>query len=106
MEHFVPSRLSCGIVSCQWSVVSCFHLLQLTTDNWQLTLLFRCRRRWQRPGKLPAIMDPKPIGRIAADGGFEGAVHVEHDFFRRARLAIVMSPNLRADFDAPFPRCG
>src|SRR6185503_20539319 len=51
--------------------------------------------------RLPTLVDPKPVSRIAADGGFESAVDVEHDRFCGARFAIVVSADFLAEIDAP-----
>src|ERR1035437_5984408 len=51
---------------------------------------------------FPAAMNPEPVGGIAAHGGFQGAVHVAHDFFGRTRLAIFVRGNFFAEFQPPF----
>src|SRR5262245_32231146 len=51
--------------------------------------------------RLPTVMDPKPVRRIAADGGFEGAVDVEHDRFRCTRLTPLVRGDFLAEIDVP-----
>src|SRR5579863_5167826 len=46
-------------------------------------------------------MDPKPVGRVAAQRHFERAVHVEHDSLSGTRSAAFVSGNFRTTFDAP-----
>src|ERR1043166_210523 len=37
--------------------------------------------------RLPAFVDPEPIGRVPADGGFEGPVHIGHDLLEIGRAS-------------------
>src|SRR5206468_2962157 len=50
---------------------------------------------------LPAVMHPEPIRGIPAHSGFEGAVHVGHDGFSRARSVVFARRNLFTGFDTP-----
>ena len=73
----------------------------------------RCRRTAPRAGPadgglrtagfewLPAVVHPEPVGRVAADGGFEGAVDVAHDGGGGAGPAILAGGDFGARFDAP-----
>src|ERR1035441_5464975 len=71
---------------------------------------FTPRTRMQRGGilkailmsVLPAAVDPEPVRRVAAHGGFQGAVHVAHDVFRGTRMAVLMRRNFFAEFQPPF----
>src|ERR1019366_23632 len=51
---------------------------------------------------FPAAVNPEPIRRITPHGSFEGPVHVAHDVFRRARMAVFVRGNLVAEFQPPF----
>ena len=51
--------------------------------------------------RFPSSVDPEPIGRVAANGGFEGPVHVAHDGSRGPRLAVLAGGNFGARLDAP-----
>src|SRR4051812_35493186 len=51
-------------------------------------------------------MNPEPVGGIAANGNFKGTVHVQHDGFRRAGLAVFVDGNFVAHFNAPMTEAG
>ena len=51
--------------------------------------------------RLPAFMDPKPIGWVAPDGCFKSRVDVEHDLLGRTALARLIGGNLVSDLDPP-----
>src|SRR5208283_922234 len=56
-----------------------------------------------RPGfkRFPAAVDPEPVGRVATDGDFKGAVHVGHDGGDGAWLAVFARRDLVAGFNHP-----
>src|SRR5436309_646790 len=54
----------------------------------------------------PAIVDPEPVGRIGADGRFEGAIDVGRDRFHATKLTVFTSRNLVARFDSPPAKRG
>src|SRR5258708_1480012 len=58
-----------------------------------------------RPGWFPAIVNPKPIRRVAPDRLIERLIHVAHDRLGLARSAIFVGCDFRSRFDAPVRRC-
>ena len=62
---------------------------------------------WERLcAAFPAVVDPEPIGRVTTDSLFKGAVDIKHDGCRGAGLAMFVSGNFIAKFDAPLPQAG
>src|SRR5687767_15828243 len=55
---------------------------------------------------LPTVVYPKPIGGVAPDGGFKGAIDVRGDGFDRAWLPIFVSGNFIAGFKLPLSEAG
>src|SRR5579872_6394709 len=51
--------------------------------------------------RLPAFMDPKPIGRIPPNRGFERPVDFKHNRLGRSRLAVLAHGDFGSRFDAP-----
>src|SRR5579862_9436205 len=74
-----------------------------------LTLIFYLRqfRVWffgflpVAPVGFPTVMDPEPVGRVAAQRNFERAVDIQHDGFSGTRDAVFVSGNFRTALDAP-----
>src|SRR5437016_4361155 len=56
--------------------------------------------------RLPAFMDPKPVGRVAANRCLKGLVHIEHDLFGGSALAILFGGNFVAELDSPLGQSG
>ena len=51
---------------------------------------------------FPAVMHPKPIGRILEDVPLIGGIDIGHDCFNRSRLAIFPGGDFRAKFQFPL----
>ena len=51
---------------------------------------------------FPSFVDPEPVRRIAAHGGFMQPEHIPHDIFDRPGMAIFVRGNLFAQFQPPF----
>ena len=47
-------------------------------------------------------MNPKPIGRVAADGEFERPVYIAHDAFRSPGVTIFARGDFVARFNTPL----
>src|SRR5581483_716102 len=56
--------------------------------------------------RLPAVMHPEPVRRIAQDCLLERAIHVQHDVLRPARLAVFHGRNRVPHFDPPLAEAG
>jgi len=51
-------------------------------------------------------VDPKPVGGVAADGGFEGTVHFADDGFEWTGGAVFVQGDFIAYFETPAGQSG